>query len=87
MKSHAKLALVPPPKDVAVGVATGDPDAGICMSCGEETDYENYCPGCDFWICDRCVGAIGKRPKGPHSPDDHPDSPYAIHVMRNGRIH
>lgn len=67
--------------------AEGSEIEGICLSCGEETNYDNYCSGCDAWICNRCRGGFRKVAPGPHTPDDHPGSPYAVHVMNNGRLH
>lgn len=67
-------------KDVATPIVKPDLTlaelAGICLSCGDETDYGNYCSGCDAWICSRCRGGFKKVRPGPHSPDGHPGSPY-----------
>lgn len=41
----------------------------ICYVCGDEVDEENdYCAGCDQYICEACDGVL---PPDPHDPDIH----------------
>ena len=41
-----------------------------CYLCGGEVDKEDYCHGCEKYICEECDGG-GDFPIGEHKPEDH----------------
>ena len=44
---------------------------GDCYFCHKPTTNEDFCYGCEFHICENCIGPAKLVPMGPHTIDAH----------------